>query len=145
MRIFASTNAIAKRELGAHFIFHGERIFGLTSAMGQKTDVSARRLAILIISMWQVAISSCPEESAKFIIIDLENRLRRVHINRMNKTLIALSMMTLLAGCSGYSSAKQREICRQAYPDDGPKVEECVAVGDRQAAAEAWPWFKPGR
>jgi len=63
----------------------------------------------------------------------------------MAKALLALSMLTVLAGCSGYSSAKQREICEQAYANDRPKVDECVAVGDRQAAADAWPWSKADR
>jgi len=63
----------------------------------------------------------------------------------MIKALIALSMSIALAACSGYNSAKQREICEQAYPNDRAKVDECVAIGNRQAVADAWPWSKAGK
>jgi hypothetical protein len=74
----------------------------------------------------------------------LENGQRAAHIVAMAKTLLALSTLTVLAGCSGYSSAKQREICTQAYRDDKPKIDQCVAVADREAARDAWTWFKTG-
>src|SRR5215217_8015571 len=58
------------------------------------------------------------------------------------RALLPLTLLIGLAACSGYDSAKQREMCQQAYPNDKTKVDACVAEGDRQAVADSWPWSK---
>ncbi len=68
----------------------------------------------------------------------------RGHISPMKQACLFLPILALLTGCSGYDPAKQREACEKAHPGDKAAVDQCVAVADREAARDAWNWFKTG-